>query len=549
MKFIVVLATVFSVCYCYSDLNILPFETTGQKFHPLKRPLLNSLLTDEEILKCRYFLDNIGEYHNQRSSQEELEDKLSKCDLLLQKSTKLSAKKDDNNVDRSPSFKSVNSQDNELTVIVDSTTRSSEEVNSKNSNEKNEILSGIPDRNENGIYSKLSSGLYENLKEVSIETTFQATTESSDLRNLFLVNREQNEANSTDKQPDKLEHQKTETDTVILSPIKTNWSLWSILFGTSESSGNSSSVLVAEQNEKQSDKSEDQNTQSGIIILSPINTGWRFWSFFSGASDQNEKQSDKPGDQNAQSDIANLSPINTGWSFWSFFSGASEKNEKQSYKSKNQKMESGIEFLSPISPVWNLWSLLSGARDSSDSSKENRSEKFFERNKTAESGINFENSMYLEFTTTEAGVWNLIMPGTKWCGSGSIATHDDDLGYFADVDRCCRAHDKCDDLMMPGESKYNLTNTSPFTVLNCKCDDELYDCLSKINSVASNTVGNTFFNIFARMCYTLDYRRKCKRYSRLYLGCLEYEIDKTAEKVYQWKPAKKYLKMPFVISR
>ncbi|XP_055934828.1 uncharacterized protein LOC129964145 isoform X6 [Argiope bruennichi] len=483
MKFIVVLATVFSVCYCYSDLNILPFETTGQKFHPLKRPLLNSLLTDEEILKCRYFLDNIGEYHNQRSSQEELEDKLSKCDLLLQKSTKLSAKKDDNNVDRSPSFKSVNSQDNELTVIVDSTTRSSEEVNSKNSNEKNEILSGIPDRNENGIYSKLSSGLYENLKEVSIETTFQATTESSDLRNLFLVNRglsdnsspilitEQNEANSTDKQPDKLEHQKTETDTVILSPIKTNWSLWSILFGTSESSGNSSSVLVAEQNEKQSDKSEDQNTQSGIIILSPINTGWRFWSFFSGAS------------------------------------------------------------------------------DSSDSSKENRSEKFFERNKTAESGINFENSMYLEFTTTEAGVWNLIMPGTKWCGSGSIATHDDDLGYFADVDRCCRAHDKCDDLMMPGESKYNLTNTSPFTVLNCKCDDELYDCLSKINSVASNTVGNTFFNIFARMCYTLDYRRKCKRYSRLYLGCLEYEIDKTAEKVYQWKPAKKYLKMPFVISR
>ncbi|KAF8783069.1 Phospholipase A2 like protein [Argiope bruennichi] len=429
MKFIVVLATVFSVCYCYSDLNILPFETTGQKFHPLKRPLLNSLLTDEEILKCRYFLDNIGEYHNQRSSQEELEDKLSKCDLLLQKSTKLSAKKDDNNVDRSPSFKSINSQDNELTVIVDSTTRSSEEVNSKNSNEENGILSGTSDRNENGIHSKLFSDLYENLKEVSIEATSQATTESSDLRNFFLVNRGKWPINCPkEKQPEK--RTQNRTDTVILSPIKTNWSLWSILFGTSESSGNSSSVLVAEQNEKQSDKPEDQNTH-------------------------------------------------------------------------------------PISPVWNLWSLLSGARDSSDSSKENRSEKFFERNKTAESGINFENSMYLEFTTTEAGVWNLIMPGTKWCGSGSIATHDDDLGYFADVDRCCRAHDKCDDLMMPGESKYNLTNTSPFTVLNCKCDDELYDCLSKINSVASNTVGNTFFNIFARMCYTLDYRRKCKRYSRL----------------------------------
>ncbi|GBN82470.1 hypothetical protein AVEN_267281-1 [Araneus ventricosus] len=83
--------------------------------------------------------------------------------------------------------------------------------------------------------------------------------------------------------------------------------------------------------------------------------------------------------------------------------------------------------------------------------------------------------------------------------------------------------------------------------LNCKCDDELYECLSQIDNVASNTVGNTFFNIFGRMCYMLDYPRICKKYYTL-LGCLEYVIDETAQKVYQWKPAKKYLKMPFTIS-
>lgn len=32
----------------------------------------------------------------------------------------------------------------------------------------------------------------------------------------------------------------------------------------------------------------------------------------------------------------------------------------------------------------------------------------------------------------------LILPGTKWCGAGDIAEHYNDLGYYADVDKCCR---------------------------------------------------------------------------------------------------------------
>ncbi|TRY63800.1 hypothetical protein TCAL_14309 [Tigriopus californicus] len=32
----------------------------------------------------------------------------------------------------------------------------------------------------------------------------------------------------------------------------------------------------------------------------------------------------------------------------------------------------------------------------------------------------------------------LILPGTKWCGAGDIADHYNDLGYYGDVDKCCR---------------------------------------------------------------------------------------------------------------
>ena len=32
----------------------------------------------------------------------------------------------------------------------------------------------------------------------------------------------------------------------------------------------------------------------------------------------------------------------------------------------------------------------------------------------------------------------MIFPGTKWCGVGSVAKHNDDLGYHEEADRCCR---------------------------------------------------------------------------------------------------------------
>ncbi|GIY79658.1 phospholipase A2 [Caerostris darwini] len=144
-------------------------------------------------------------------------------------------------------------------------------------------------------------------------------------------------------------------------------------------------------------------------------------------------------------------------------------------------------------------------------------------------------------TKPAPGGLKVIFPGTKWCGSGDIATRDDDLGILADVDKCCREHDKCDDYIEGGQSKYNLTNYSPFTVLDCKCDDEFYSCLSRIGSITANTIGNTFFNFLGRHCFFLDYPKKCKRYRTfLKLGCEKFEIDKAAKKIYQWRSARTY---------
>ncbi|GFQ79459.1 phospholipase A2 [Trichonephila clavata] len=168
--------------------------------------------------------------------------------------------------------------------------------------------------------------------------------------------------------------------------------------------------------------------------------------------------------------------------------------------------------------------------------------------KGAASTPKYENSNKLSvtahktFVETSAAV-SMVLPGTKWCGPGDVAENFDDLGYFEDVDRCCRAHDICDDIIEAGQTKYNLTNDSPFTMLSCKCDFEFYDCLSAIDTITSNTMGNTYFNVFQKYCYGLDYPKKCKRfYPLLNDFCMEYETDFTTEMIYQWIPPKEYLK-------
>nr|CAD7398706.1 unnamed protein product [Timema cristinae] len=58
--------------------------------------------------------------------------------------------------------------------------------------------------------------------------------------------------------------------------------------------------------------------------------------------------------------------------------------------------------------------------------------------------------------------------GTRWCGAGNVARNNKDIGLFTDTDNCCKNHDSCDDIILAGQTKYELTNPSLFTRLGPK---------------------------------------------------------------------------------
>ncbi|KAF4524266.1 hypothetical protein B566_EDAN012029 [Ephemera danica] len=56
-----------------------------------------------------------------------------------------------------------------------------------------------------------------------------------------------------------------------------------------------------------------------------------------------------------------------------------------------------------------------------------------------------------------------LYPGTKWCGSGSVAHGYHDLGVLSAEDRCCRDHDYCPASLRAGQCRGGFCNHSPFT--------------------------------------------------------------------------------------
>ncbi|XP_018338174.1 PREDICTED: phospholipase A2-like [Trachymyrmex septentrionalis] len=128
-----------------------------------------------------------------------------------------------------------------------------------------------------------------------------------------------------------------------------------------------------------------------------------------------------------------------------------------------------------------------------------------------------------------------IFPGTKWCGSGDIADGPDDLGVFAMTDACCREHDNCKDIIQPIETKHGLTNTAFYTRLHCSCDERFYDCLHSSEELVSAKVGFLYFSVLDTKCFREDYPIVgCKRHSLIPRRCLEYELDESQPKMYQW---------------
>ncbi|GFY62302.1 phospholipase A2 [Trichonephila inaurata madagascariensis] len=135
-----------------------------------------------------------------------------------------------------------------------------------------------------------------------------------------------------------------------------------------------------------------------------------------------------------------------------------------------------------------------------------------------------------------------IYPGTKWCGSGNVSEHYDDLGPEVEADMCCRDHDHCNESILGRERKYGLDNNSPFTKSHCDCDQKFYNCLKAADTRTSHRVGRLFFNFLQMACFREDYPvTGCKRYRGWFRRrCQEYEYDQTKDKIWQMFDAKHY---------
>ena len=61
---------------------------------------------------------------------------------------------------------------------------------------------------------------------------------------------------------------------------------------------------------------------------------------------------------------------------------------------------------------------------------------------------------------------DLVIPGTKWCGHGSVNDGYNDLGNELKTDKCCRTHDVCPHFIRPrmADSATGLYNHHKLTV-------------------------------------------------------------------------------------
>ncbi|PAA67946.1 hypothetical protein BOX15_Mlig002305g1 [Macrostomum lignano] len=72
-----------------------------------------------------------------------------------------------------------------------------------------------------------------------------------------------------------------------------------------------------------------------------------------------------------------------------------------------------------------------------------------------------------------------IIPGTKWCGKGNVATSYENLGSEYETDKCCRDHDTCPHSITALQTRYGLKNPFLTTLSDCECDVKFYFCLKQ----------------------------------------------------------------------
>jgi len=98
-----------------------------------------------------------------------------------------------------------------------------------------------------------------------------------------------------------------------------------------------------------------------------------------------------------------------------------------------------------------------------------------------------------------------ILPGTLWCGQGDIAREESDLGTFAEMDECCRNHDRCEDYIRPQAIRYGLYNRYKICRSSlCDCEMQFYNCLKQIRGFYTYAVRKIYFGK-CKQCFRTFY--------------------------------------------
>ncbi|XP_043287658.1 phospholipase A2-like [Venturia canescens] len=152
---------------------------------------------------------------------------------------------------------------------------------------------------------------------------------------------------------------------------------------------------------------------------------------------------------------------------------------------------------------------------------------------------------YVHVSNRQNNGSRLIVPHTKWCGEGNIAKDVNDLGLFRQTDACCRDHDLCQAIILPGRSFGPLNNTETYPRFSCSCELKFYQCLKKTGSFKSNMVGWGYFNIWRPKCYAeMPPITGCATYSEYNVfspKCLLYKVDEKRDVILQWIDTKDWL--------
>lgn len=103
-----------------------------------------------------------------------------------------------------------------------------------------------------------------------------------------------------------------------------------------------------------------------------------------------------------------------------------------------------------------------------------------------------------------------LIPGTKWCGLGDMASSYNDLGSKHRIDICCRAHDHCPIRLKPFRNDYGVLNIAFYTKSHCDCDADFYRCLREVHSKTADMLGNLYFNVMKLQCMREERVKVCR---------------------------------------